>query len=71
MLLDAIPADTETSLKQFCSPYIIESLHYLRALFLARIGETENVESSEKAELRKQLLTTSEEVMRASLKRIQ
>lgn len=49
----------------------MESLHYLRALFLARVGETENVESSEKAEQRKLLLTTSEEVMRASLKRIQ
>jgi hypothetical protein len=69
--LDAIPADTEAKLKTFCSPYIVESLHYLRALFLARIGETENVESSEKAEQRKLLLTTSEEVMRASLKRIQ
>lgn len=69
--MDAIPADTEAKLKSFCSPYVMESLHYLRALFLARIGETENVESSEKAEQRKLLLTTSEEVMRASLKRIQ
>lgn len=69
--MDAIPAETELKLKSFCSPYIIESLHYLRALFLARIGETENVESTEKAEQRKALLTTSEEVMRASLKRIQ
>jgi hypothetical protein len=44
-LLEAVPEDVEQKLKEFCSPYIIESLHYLRALFLVRIGETENVEN--------------------------
>lgn len=44
--------DVEQRLQAFCSPYILESLHYLRALFLVRIGEAENVERFEKAELR-------------------
>ena len=43
LLLESIPETTEHSLMAFCSPYILESLHFLRALFLVRIGETENV----------------------------
>ena len=43
----------------------------MRALFLVRIGETENVESQEKAELRQNLLKAAEEVMRGSLRRLQ
>ena len=70
-LLEAISEDTEQKLKKFCSPYIIESLQYLRALFLVRLGETENVENADKAELRQQLLKTAEELMRGSLRRIQ
>jgi hypothetical protein len=31
LLLEAIPEDTEKKLKEFCSPYIVESLHFLRA----------------------------------------
>lgn len=71
LLLEAVPADTEAQLMEFCSPYVLESLHYLRALFLVRIGEAENVERSEKAELRQQILRSAEELMRASLKRVQ
>jgi len=71
LLMDAIPAETEQKLMAFCSPYILESLNYLRGLFLLRIGETENVERSDKAELRQQILKTAEELMRASLKKVQ
>ena len=70
LLLEALPADTEAQLIEFCSPYVLESLHYLRGLFLVRIGEAENVERSEKAELRQQILRAAEELMRSSLKRL-
>ena len=46
---------------KFCSPYLIESLQYLRSLLLVRLGQTENVENQEKAELRATLLRTAEE----------
>jgi hypothetical protein len=71
LLLEAIPAETEKKLMEFCSPYIVESLHFLRALFLVRIGETENVERSDKADQRQQIARTAEELMRAVLKRVQ
>lgn len=72
MLMEAIPADTEKKLMEFCSPYIVESLQFLRSLFLVRIGgETENVEKSDKVELRQQMSKTAEESIRAVLKRIQ
>jgi len=70
-LLEAVPDDTEQKLMEFSSPFIIESLHYLRALFLVRIGETENVDVLDKAELRQNLLKTAEDLMRGSLRRIQ
>ena len=38
---------------------------------MTRIGETENVKSSDKAELRMSLLKAAEDVLRASLKRLQ
>jgi hypothetical protein len=55
----------------FCTPFIVENLHYLRALLIIKISETENVENLEKAEQRSTLLKTAEELMRGSLKRIQ
>ena len=71
LLLEAIPETTEHQLMAFCSPYILESLHYLRALFLVRVGETENVVNQEKAESRLNLLKTAEEIMRGSMRRLQ
>lgn len=55
----------------FCSPYLVEGLHYLRSLLMVRLGQTENVENQEKAELRSTLLKTAEESLRASLRRVQ
>jgi hypothetical protein len=50
LLQEAIPEETEKKLKAFCSPFVVESLHFLRAQFMIRISETENVENSDKAE---------------------
>lgn len=54
-------------MKQFCSPDVFEMVFYLRALFLVRIGEHENVENLDKADLRNQLLKAGEEQLRQSL----
>ena len=68
--MDPIPDETDKKLKEFCTPYIVEKLQYLRALFLVRIGENENVESQEKSELRYSILRAAEESLRASLKKV-
>lgn len=71
VIQEHISDDVEHSLMKFCSPYLIESLQYLRSLLLVRLGQTENVENQEKAELRATLLRTAEESLRGSLKRVQ
>ena len=43
------PVENLENLKKFCSPTVIEMLQYLRTCFLIRLGEAENVESSDKA----------------------
>lgn len=68
---DPIPDDIEQALSTFCSPYLVESLQFLRSLLLVRLGQTENVKNQEKAELRTSLLKAAEDSLRASLKRVQ
>jgi hypothetical protein len=58
-------------LKRFCSPAILEMVQYLRTLFLVRLGEQENVQSSDKASLRDKLLSTAEEGGRGVLRNLQ
>lgn len=36
-------------LRKYLSPYVLDLLHYLRSLFLVRLGESENVETPEKS----------------------
>ncbi len=48
----------------------MEQLQYTRALFLVRLGESENVEAPEKADFRRGLLSTAEESLRSSLKQL-
>ena len=50
---------------------MLDLLHYLRSLFLIRLGESENVEAPEKADFRVQLLKQSEENLRNILKSVQ
>jgi hypothetical protein len=40
-------------------------------VFLVRLGESENVENADKADLRLQLLKAAEELLRGSLRRVQ
>lgn len=71
-ILKVIPIDIISQLKKFSSPYIIELLQYLRCMLLVRIGESENVESPEKGDLRLQLLKAGEDSLRNGvLKNIQ
>ena len=42
----------------------------MRALFLLRLGESENVEAPEKSDFRLSLLKQSEEALRTSLKNL-
>lgn len=55
-------------MKKVLSPYIFELLNYLKALFVVRLGESENVEAPEKADVRISLLKNGEETLRNSLK---
>jgi hypothetical protein len=50
--LKAIPAEVINQFKKFCSPYVLDLLHFARSTMLARIGESENVEMPEKADFR-------------------
>lgn len=54
-------------LKAYCSADVYEMVHYCRAVFLLRVGESENVEALDKAELRVQILKAAEEQLRANL----
>jgi superfamily II DNA or RNA helicase len=49
----------------------LEMVQYLRTLFLVRLGEQENVQSSEKTALREKLLSTAEEGGRNVLRNLQ
>lgn len=71
MIKKPIEPTVIAKLKEYCSPYIVETLQVLRALFLVRLGETENTENLEKAELRNGLLRNAEESLRTSLKQVQ
>ena len=57
-------------LKNFCSPDVFEMIMYLRGNILLRLGENENVESLDKADLRNNLLKAAEEQYRSSLGKI-
>ena len=70
-ILKAIPSDVINQLKKYCSPFVVDLLHYARSLLLARIGESENVEMPEKADFRVQMLKMSEENLRNVLRSLQ
>lgn len=44
------------SLKDYCSPALVEEIKTLRCIFMVRLGEPENIENSDKAALRQGLL---------------
>ena len=67
-LLKTIPVDLINQLKKYCSPYVIDLLHFARSTMLARIGESENVEMPEKADFRVNILKMSEENLRNILR---
>mmetsp|Transcript_19539 Transcript_19539/g.14248 ORF Transcript_19539/g.14248 Transcript_19539/m.14248 type:complete len:142 (+) Transcript_19539:252-677(+) len=47
-MLKPVPADLLLQFKKVLSPYVLELLNFLRALFLVRAGESENVEAPDK-----------------------
>ena len=69
-LLKPIEGPKLDQLKAFCSPDVFECIYVLRAMFLFRVGEVENVESLDKADLRNQLLKAAEDQSRQSLARL-
>lgn len=58
-------------LKSFCTPFVVELLQYLRASFIIRLGENQNVENLDKAEARKAMLKSAEDILRLSLQNLQ
>ena len=63
--------DVIVKLKSFCTPYIIEKLQFLRASFIIRLGENQNVENLDKAEARRLILKSAEDIIRQSLQNVQ
>ena len=64
-----IEDDLIKKLEEYCSPFVVESLKFLRALLLLRVAEKENVESTNQ-EPREALLKLSEDSIRAQLKNL-
>jgi hypothetical protein len=49
------------------TPYVLELLQFLRSSMLVRISEQQNVENLDKAESRRTILKSAEDILRASL----
>ena len=70
-LLKPIDSECVQRMKNYCTPFIVEMLQFLRASILVRVGESQNVENLDKADARKQILKNAEDCTRASLASLQ
>ena len=66
-LLKPIEHEILQRMKNYCTPFIVEMLQFLRTSILVRVGENQNVENLDKADARRQILKNAEDGTRASL----